>query len=77
MREQFKVWAEQLGRSFSPHCLRHCFAVHLLRKGADIRVVQLLLGHEDIDTTRLYLRLVKEDYKRAYDKAFPAITVRV
>lgn len=52
-----------------PHLLRHTFAVHMLQGGADIRYVQLLLGHESPDTTSGYLGLVKDDLKKAYDAA--------
>jgi site-specific recombinase XerD len=73
----FRQWARELGRPFHPHALRHAFAVHLLRKGADIWHVQALLGHDSLDTTKVYLRLVKDDYKQAYDRAFPKIKLRL
>ena len=76
LNNYFKQWAADIGQRFHPHLLRHAFAVHLLRRGADIRHVQALLGHESLDTTKIYLRLVKEDYKREYDRAFPLIKVR-
>jgi site-specific recombinase XerD len=60
-------------RRVHPHLLRHTFAVHMLRGGADIRHVQLLLGHESPDTTSGYLGLVKDDLKRAYDAAMESI----
>jgi integrase/recombinase XerD len=69
----FKLWSQELGRPFYPHLIRHAFAVHMLKRGADLRYVQALLGHESMDTTKIYLRLVKEDYKRAYDRAFPTL----
>jgi len=53
--------------------LRHCFAVHLLKGGADLRYVQALLGHESPETTAMYLGLVKEDLKKAYDAAVGSI----
>ncbi len=52
-----------------PHLLRHCFAVHLLQAGVDVRYLQALLGHESLETTSRYLGLVKEDLKRSYDEA--------
>jgi len=55
------------------HLLRHAFAVHLLRNGADVRILQELLGHESIDDTARYLRLVKEDVRTAYDAAMEEI----
>jgi integrase/recombinase XerC len=62
----FSWLRKKTASSIHAHLLRHAFAVHLLRAGADIRVLQELLGHESIDTTARYLRLVKEDVKTAY-----------
>jgi len=55
------------------HLFRHSIAVHLLRNGADVRYVQAFLGHESLDTTKEYLRLVPADIRAAYDKAMPVI----
>ncbi|GMV83738.1 MAG: tyrosine recombinase XerD [Planctomycetota bacterium] len=62
-----------LKRRLHPHLMRHSIAVHLLRGGADIRYVQAFLGHDDIESTRLYLRLVPADLRKAYDEAMPEV----
>ena len=70
-RIRLHATAAGISGKLSPHSLRHAFATHLLDHGADLRAVQMLLGHSNLDTTQIYTHVTRARLKRLHAEHHP------
>ena len=73
VQQRVKLWSERQGlaQHLHPHMLRHSFATHMLESSSDLRAVQELLGHANLNTTQVYTHLDFQQLTKVYDNAHP------